>query len=216
LILEYVFRRKLRGEGRCEINGETILIKIPGARDQMKVLHTLLLCEVRHQRFTCKNCDFKAHYRLAEEVEEEETGERLSSAVLVDPATSEDILRQKELIEELLPRAISNPRRLYAFLAKVLEGFSANEIAAHLHVKPNTVRKWYASDRRAIKSLLAILTGKAETKCEQHVRDRSGKSHTSVRHPKEAIVSGAAETNRPQSDVSNAPHFEIKPLKGVR
>lgn len=214
LILDYVWKRGLRGKGRCEIQNDTILIKIPGARNQLKVLCGLLLFEIRSTSNHCRDCNFNGTCSIAEEFDDNDNTPRTQSQILVDPVTPEDILRDTELVGKFL-KSIKNPRHRQA-LKDTLEGSSRKEIAAHFHVKPNTVRQWLARDLQRLQRRLANLIGRADAKAKEVAAPRSKQSHPLVEHRSRALVSGLAGTSEPLRNASNTRPLKVKTLKGVR
>lgn len=210
----YVFERKLRRkeQGRCEILDDKILINIPNAEDQEKVLYTLILDEVRNKRSNCANCNkAKLMCPLAEELEDNDEP-RTNAHIAVEPVTPEGMLIEAEYIEKIR-KAIKDPVHRVAFMAHVFGGYSHREIAARLNLKASTVRKWYNREKTVLRRLFAR---RKDSERAETAQPRSKESLKSVKHQRESLISDMVETNRGLKDVSNIQQLKVKPLKGVR
>lgn len=125
----------------CLVLGDKVWLNFPRAIVQMAVLHTELRHKVFKKKRTCQNCGLEI-IPIVEERGSDDL-QHGPSASPVDPATPETLLEKKEMIERVLAELPDDWQR-EAFKAKVLYGFSHEEIAALLGVKPARVRQWYS------------------------------------------------------------------------
>lgn len=153
VVTSYIWEKKLRREGRCEINGDEILINIPGAINQKKVLYKLLSYEVLNKSSRCRECRLGRTYRIADEAEDQENEPRSGCEVVVDPVTPEGSYMSKEQLEKFM-KSIKDPARREAFKYHLVAGYSYEEIGRWLHIKTATVRKWFNRDIKNFRKLL--------------------------------------------------------------
>ena len=126
----------------CLVLGDKVWLNFPRAIVQMAVLYTELRHKVIRQKTTCQNCGPEM-LPIVEERGADDLQHGPSASTPVDPATPETLLETNEIIERVLAELPDNWQR-EAFKAKVLYGFSHEEIAALLGVKPSRVRQWYS------------------------------------------------------------------------
>jgi len=151
LVMNYVIERKLRKTGRCFINGRTISINFPGARDPLLVLYKLLTFEVMSFRRKCNDCNCTDQLP-----EESDNGTRQVPPGLIDVANPESMLEAAELFE-LIGTAFPNDAHREAFDEVVLDERPYSEVAERFNVSPDTLRQWICRDKKRIRKVLECM-----------------------------------------------------------
>jgi hypothetical protein len=148
LVNEYVVQRKLRKTGRCEINGGTISLNFPGARDPLLILYKLLSFEVMGFKRRCNDCNGVDQLT-------EQPGDNFTRVppCLIDPATPETLLEATELFE-LIATAFPNETHRAAFNEVVIGERSYSEVAKELNVSVSALRQWICRDKKRIRKVL--------------------------------------------------------------
>lgn len=148
LVNEYILVRKLRKPGRCEINGRTISLNFPGARDPLLILYKLLSFEVMGFKRRCADCNGVDQLT-------EQSGDNLKRVPpsMIDPATPETLLEAAELFE-LIATAFPNKAHRAAFDEIVIGERPYGEVAEELQVSASTLRQWICRDKKRIRRLL--------------------------------------------------------------
>lgn len=147
LVMNYVFERKLRKSDRCVIDGRTIRINFPDARDPLVVLYKLLAFEVMGFQRVCDDCKSTAL--------PDESGDikKRVPVGLIDPATPESLLEAKELLERI-GNAFPNETHRAAFDEVVLDNKPYVEVAQQFNVSVETLRQWICRDKKRIRKVL--------------------------------------------------------------
>lgn len=132
----------------CRILGDRIWLNFPQAIVQEALLYTSLRNAVLNRKMRCKDC--QPGVVTISDHEPDDQDRRSCAATPIEPATPESILQEKEVLDRVLAHIPDRQRRA-AFKAHVLFGFTHEEIALWLRVKPARVRKWYSRDSALLK-----------------------------------------------------------------
>lgn len=128
----------------CEVVEDEIRINYPDARIPEAMLRKDLEFAVFNKKRKCKDCKHGI-IQIIDDREPNHPSPGPAPLIPIDPANPEIMLQEMELIERVLGR-IKNKRRRDAFRAHVLCGYSHEEIAHSLRVKPSRVRQWFKRD----------------------------------------------------------------------
>ncbi|HEV2861436.1 MAG TPA: hypothetical protein VGX48_10550 [Pyrinomonadaceae bacterium] len=140
-LTEYLIDRDFRRPGRAEITGEVIRLKFDGARDQLKVLNSLVRKELRGKQSHCRDCKNRNKFcPLPDDAPDgEDDGPRFAAVALPGPKTPEELFEEKETIEQALSLARTPEQRRRVL--KVGEGYSIEDIARESGSTRQAVRK---------------------------------------------------------------------------
>lgn len=132
----------------CGKNGEMVedevRLNYPNARIPEAMFHKDLEFAVSNKKRRCKDCK----HGIIPIIDDRELNPPAPGPIpltRIDPVNPEIMLQEMELIERVLAR-IKNEQRRDAFRAHVLCGYSHEEIARILQVKPSRVRQWFKRD----------------------------------------------------------------------
>lgn len=163
-VTEFLVDRNLRGEGRAEFAGEQIILHIPGAIDQSKVLYKLVWHEVRNKCFNCKECKYRNYFEQLVDtpLKTDEDQPRTRQAVGISPHNPEELFQMKELVAKSLG-IVSNPvQRQELYLRGT--GASYQEIAEQTKRAPQTIRQGVKRNKRRIASMLGLIVPRRKGK----------------------------------------------------
>jgi len=135
---------------------DKIIVFIPDAVEPEKVLHSLVVYQVRGWKRACATCQ-STTCALVEDYQDND-GPISRSHQTTEPMDPRDTLMRKLLVDEILKR-IEDPKHRAAFELHLRFGASRAEIATHFNVKLNTINKWFS---REIEKLQAIFVPSPE------------------------------------------------------
>ena len=135
---------------------DKIVVIIPEAVEPEKVLHSLVVYQVRGCKRACTTCR-STTCALVEDCQDHD-GPISGAHQTTEPMDPQETWMQKLLVDEILKR-IEDPKHRKAFELNLRYGLSRAEIATHFNVKLNTLNKWFS---REIEKLQAIFVPSSE------------------------------------------------------
>lgn len=160
-VTKFLFDKNLRGQGRAEFDGDQIILHIPGAINQSKVLYKLIWHEVRNKCFNCTRCQKKDKFVAISDdswaTDEDEPRTRRANGI--SPHSPEDLFQVKELLMKSLD-VVSDPvQRLELYLRA--KGASYKDIAQLTERAPQTIRQGVKRNKqRIVRALGKIFTSR--------------------------------------------------------
>ena len=142
-----------REKRRFAIMRERLIIKFPDARNQLGFFFSTASFRVKSKKSRCKDCPLRNFCPIAEDFSAgDDDGPRVRHEVVIDPMTSEDLLKMTRRLDRVI-ESVPDPDRLGELLA-VASGETYKEISERTGRTPVAIRQSVARTRRFLRGLL--------------------------------------------------------------